>query len=464
MSDKTLRIDLTVSDRDAIDAIEQAAEALDKVTRSYGGVTQAIDRTKTRHINAQRQLNQANRGGGSGGGGGGGAGPSGTHASQRRGPKGPNNPWADLGAAQAMYAAAVASGDPNQINPALLQMAKAQRRVTQAKNIINSQYGPPTQKPQKTAGQLWMDALMTSRVGNNVSPLVGRMVPALSATTGMGAPQLMIAAAAITAFTMALVKGHDRVIEFSKMLFGGGGTITQTGAAYPLMVALGGRGSTAEIQGFGNLLHGGGLAAGAAASLGINPVGGPFGDFNYTNKYLQALRKLSDPGMNQSDAKRISMMLGIEEQVGQLRMMSPGLRKRLLSENLGHTETTMRQHIDTQAILGLEMDRFMKAMGDLGTIILPLVNAGLEMLVSLFRGITGILGYDDKKYWADTEKASRDRNTRAIDELTAIIGDTARWYGDRGQGPGVLPPGYTRFLNLSKVMNGYAKGLGAVSI
>jgi len=139
-------------------------------------------------------------------------------------------------------------------------------------------------KMAQTLGQKIKSAIMTTRVGAGagglqVAPLVGRLAalhPAIAVVTG-----------ALAGMGLALNRAKDAALGFAGLRATLGGSPQETAAAKSAAASLG-LDPNATSQALRDAIQSG-AGASYAAQAGINQVGGPFGDNNYSKKLIKAL-------------------------------------------------------------------------------------------------------------------------------------------------------------------------------
>ena len=170
-------------------------------------------------------------------------------------------------------------------------------------------------QPQPSLMDKITKAVMTSRISANggLMPLVGK----LAAIAG---PEIALVAAALKPvldIVSSLVEEGAKFERQTELAYAtGGGTAGQSSVVTATSMAMGfntqqlGRGLS---QGYGPMI---------AGELGLNPIGGPFGDMDYNRKSIKILEAIAKAGeKNFTEARRIAEALG-QPEVAQFALLS----------------------------------------------------------------------------------------------------------------------------------------------
>jgi len=159
-----------------------------------------------------------------------------------------------------------------------------------------------TPKAPKTVGQKAMDALMTSRIGaGGAMPLVGKLVGLLGPVGTLLAVALPAAIEAFTAGTEALTSNIRNL-----SLLGGSARSADRAAK------MAGLGSGADAASSMRSALGSGAGAGYAASLGINPNFGSFGNMSYGDMVNKVIKDIATSSSFEQ-ARRKAELAGVPE-------------------------------------------------------------------------------------------------------------------------------------------------------
>lgn len=260
--------------------------------------------------------------------------------------------------------------------------------------------------------------------------------------------------------------------------FSVGGTSRQMAQLRGLSTGLGHDLSSEALQ-FGQNIHSSGSARAAAASIGVNPIGGPFGDRNYAQKFLQTLDRLRrvDERLAQSLAERMGMNM---ETVGMARMMSNSTWKQLMNSTPVKSRLDQRWSAEQMGQQGITQNNGQKMLDSLGRTFQPMVTVGNEMLNRYILGPMSEVMDDFSRRAQETEtwmfdkmglgpgkddkKAdATNKNTEAIMELSKIIGE-----GMYGMGAGaasrVVPGGVGAVGNAERWAYGQKVAIGGISL
>lgn len=212
-----------------------------------------------------------------------------------------------------------------------------------------------------------------------------------------GALLLGALGAALTGAVAAATMFSKKMRELSTGMFTSGASMGQMKALSGLAGALGM--SSSELgqraRSFGDLLTGGGIPAGLAAQIGINPYGGLGGDQNFFGKFQKALEYITDPNTSFNRASIMSRQFGMEDMM-YLRFASPDLRRQALGATGMGSAEEMRKAADAQIQFNLTLKELTKTLMELGQLVLPTLtlamkNFGLIVSTSLTGGLIGML-------------------------------------------------------------------------
>lgn len=305
-----------------------------------------------------------------------------------------------------------------------------------------------------------------------------------------------LAGVAITATKSVKAMG-DQAAEISYRSAGSrfalGATNGQYGRLGALSAALG-IDAASEAQAFGQTIHSNPMARATAASMGINPVGGPWGDRNYADKFLRSLDILRKT--NEELARSLSDRLGINpETVGRARAMGDYTWASLMRTAPRRSAFAERISADMhgeKAVSQNNWDRFRNAVGTVvnplqsmaqkafNTVTSPVVNYA-EQVARIFepiinpiytgvmKGMEGVQLMIDKIMEATGTKAPGERdkatekNTEALSALTKAINEGI--YGTAAGAAGrAIPVGATTIGNAERIMYGQRMMMGGVSL
>lgn len=233
--------------------------------------------------------------------------------------------------------------------------------------------------PKKGAGHFAMQALMSSRFGAGAGggmqlmPLVGRTVQALAAL----GPAALGAAAGIG--TMAgmiatVVNSIQSVGAFTGRMAGNATTPGTQGALDRLNGVLGGDASGMAQQFGSNIKHG--VGAGWAASHGINPYSGPFGDINVGDKFLKALQVIGK-AQTYAEAQRMAAMTGTPGAANYW-YLSESNKRDAQSRASGYSEKDIRSAVNGQYALTKLSDAFEKLINKLAVSFAPVLTTVID--------------------------------------------------------------------------------------
>lgn len=463
-----IRIDLAVADNDAVQAFRDVEAAMKEVKKSQGqtvsGFRRAIpviDQLANSYArlaaNASAAADQVNR---ATGGGGASSLParvrwqigSGRARSTRppRPPKAP--PILDPQTALAYYNGQIRGGNATPANVAGYN--RAQRAINAAdpnkqlaSAILRSRF---FQVGNKIVGQpLGIDImkLLGSGQGNALAGIFNGGIPGAAGSGaggagGIGALGSAASAAAGplaalgAAATMGVAAFHEAAQLMQKMNLKAslGGSYGDFSAATRVGAFLGNSGLAGQVASGIQ----GGYGAGYAASIGVNPLGGPFGDMNSSKKFNQIARDIAN-SRTYEEARRKAAMVGAPE-LANLQQLSGGTKDRLLNGKggpgsdsykaalelnaemaiLGQSLDDIRVKFLTPTIKSLNMaaegfDRVDKfAHGFFSTVSQALGTSALGGLVNIWEQITGGGSKGSKE-------SATERNTRAINENTRAL-------------------------------------------
>lgn len=331
----------------------------------------------------------------------------------------------------------------------------------------------------KTPWQRVMQAVMTTRfnIGKNgvgVSPLIGRTLAALSgaggaagaagaaggaglAGVGAVAGPVALAVAAIIGFTKATLWAGEQLKEMAGDLVTGGGSAYESSVARGIGQATGlGPNAAAQFQ----QRISGGVGAGFAAGIGINPIGGPFGDINYNAKLIKAAEAIMR-APNLEAARRLAEGLGTPE-LANLKMYSKSTQQDILKRfGGGASQAEMASGMELSYWTGRLTDQFMVLAA---RILMPAIKtltvffewiqkiiAALEVMYRLLYPFGGSGGQSSNPVKENTQAI--EENTRAIKEMRETMGG--------GQRAARALPNRLNGLNLSDdaVRRGLAGGM-----
>lgn len=305
--------------------------------------------------------------------------------------------------------------------------------------------------PKDFMGKL-KDVLYTSRMDadGNLMPLVGRMAGMI----GISAVAFTVATLGVKLFAQALQVASEHAKMFTMSILAAGGNAGSAKALSGYGSALGiAPGDLArQIQ---SAIGSGGTASGYAAGLGINTMGGPYGDINYAAKS----KKILDDIMYSKDmetAIRKSEMLGMPE-MAQLQNLSP-MTKKMLGSSTGMSAKDTQVFADFNAQLGIFVNH-LKTLGSglLGELlaklnmVLTIVNAANAGMVMMWEGIMSFIKKIASWLGINMESKREDainKNTEAVHGLRkAIEGRETMGGGARAQA--AVPSGING-LNLNE--------------
>lgn len=195
-----------------------------------------------------------------------------------------------------------------------------------------------------------MNMLMRSRIDST-----GNLMPLMMDLAKIMGPEVT----AVAAVTLTAVRAGMKVISDADALLGsyrnalvmGGGTTGDARTATRIQSAIG-----VDVSGVGrNLMSGYGPVA--AAGAGVNPLGGPFGDMNYTEKGLKILDYIRR-ATNFNEARRRAELSGSPEAAG-VNLLTPTTYNRLRSTQAGEaSEGNIRNQAEFQANVAILKDSF----------------------------------------------------------------------------------------------------------
>lgn len=468
-----IKIDLVVADTPAIQAFKavgelmrDASKAQNSLNASFRKAIPLVDRLANSYAklatNASAAADQVNRvsgqtvpaasRGGSGGRSGGG------RAISQRAPKAP--PIVDPAQAMSYYGEQIRSGNASAANVAgynrAVRASRAkdpQHQLTNA--VMRSRF---FQVGNKLVGQpLGIDikALMQSGQGGALSQILNGGIPlgglggaaggagaaggggigALGAAAGaLAAP---LAAAAVAAGMVAAAFSEAAGLMKSANLRAQiGGSGREFSAATRVGAYFGNQGLAGQVA--SNIQSG--YGAGYAASIGVNPNGGPFGDMNSSKKFNAIARDIGN-SKTYDEARRKAAMVGAPE-LANLQQLKGSTRDALLGGGFGNSEESYKSALELNAqmaILGQSFDtlrvQFLlptiqglnaaaSAFNQLDkfthgfalTVAQAFGSSGLGNLINAWNKITG--GGSSKNVESATE-----RNTRAVNENTRALKD-----------------------------------------
>jgi hypothetical protein len=296
---------------------------------------------------------------------------------------------------------------------------------------------------QKNPQSPVMRAVMSSRLGIgqggfSAMPLVSQLLPAL-ASAGPAGLAAAAALAAVAAAATVASKSLSIIGDMTDIKYGSMATGRSMGALSGLK-AMG-----FDVSGDAHALQGmfdsSGAARAAGASVGINTVGGPFGNYNVGDKLADAIKRGIIDAPTQSRAERFAVATGTEKYLN-LRDMSPAIRDQLLKGMSGaDSPENRRLAADFHGQVGIAQNKFNDLMLKLGVVILPVVNDAMDKVTKGLDNFNSMIEasplYQIYKHFnpdkpaekKDTLKDAVDENTRALRQNTETLGG-----GQRAQG------------------------------
>lgn len=495
-----IKIDLVVADTPAIQAFKAVAELMREASKAQNSLNASfrkaiplVDRLANSYAklaaNASAAADQMNRVSGqtvptSGRGGGLGSG----RAVSQRAPKAP--PIVDPAQAMSYYGGQIRGGNASAANVAGYNRAVRASRAKDPQNqltnaVMRSRF---FQVGNKLVGQpLGIDikALMQSGQGGALSQILNGGIPlgglgggavrgaagaaggaggggigALGAAAGaLAAP---LAAAAVAAGMVAAAFSEAAGLMKSAGLRAEiGGSGREFSAASRVGAYFGNQGLAGQVA--SNIQ--GGYGAGYAASIGVNPNGGPFGDMNSSRKFTQIARDIGN-SKTYEEARRKAAMVGAPE-LANLQQLKGSTRDALLGGGFGNSEESYKAALELNAqmailgqsfdtlrvqfllptIQGLnaaaaafnQLDKF--THGFVSTVAKALGTSGIGGLVDAWNKITG--GGSAK-----SAESATDRNTRAVNENTRALKDK-EIVGGGPRASGAIPRGINGINGIS---------------
>lgn len=258
---------------------------------------------------------------------------------------------------------------------------------------------------------------------------------------------IAIAAAGLAAEFLALkavVSGTvSTLIKFASSIGYGGGSVGQTwrlaglGLTGQDAYSIGQRAST-------------GYGAAMAMRYGVNPIGGPFGDMNYTGKALKILERF----MTTSDvreARQMAEVFGLQDK-WYLRQASPYWKKQALQGESSDTIVGAREMADFRVAVDVAKRNWQQLVVELGTPILKGAAAAMSVLMKAVNGIRAAIKFMDDHLpsWlkrilggggTDRDIATKE-NTRAINANTRVMKEGREWLGGP-RGDRAMPAAWT---------------------
>jgi len=236
-----------------------------------------------------------------------------------------------------------------------------------------------------------------------------------------------------------------------------------------------------------------------ATKIGVNPIGGPFGDNNYAGKLAQGIKELSNRGKySDAGAYRIADAYGPEfaQAVMTRRMASQGVIDKVDQLHADLTPAQMQGAVDNQLLMNAELEKSSMLFAQLGATLLPSINAALSTMADVLQFVSRYVQVyidwlrilqdvgDDwshlphdiqqlKEDWKaagtqqqDAHRAAMDRNTASLDQNTIAIdkmrGDFTG-YGS-GRAKNAIPKGWYAYGNSHDAAIGRQMANGAITV
>lgn len=238
-----------------------------------------------------------------------------------------------------------------------------------------------------------------------------------------------IAAAAIAAFAIGVAKATVVLNDMARNWVSNGGSFGQSQSAARIAALTGVDASSFS----GNL-------PGTAAAAGINPIGGPFGDMNYSEKLRKAARFVAR-ARSLDDARRRAAMVGSPE-LANTYLLRPDQQKWMQKQGM-QNEGEAKRAAQLMADLQIAWANFSTVFVKLATpFVATLSNIGrtfawlmdkIEAFADWIRNKLGLGGNEGGK------KSPLDRNTEATDQLTRAMKDVRETLGGGPRAQGALP-------------------------
>lgn len=351
------------------DGQDSLRDSMEKSLRVTGSYVFQLERLARAMQQVRGQMGgRSSIGAGSGGGGGG---------SANRQPKLPST-FGDPQAVISSYSQAAWNGDPyavKMVNRAQTQIKAHQR----AQKVINPYAF------QKTPAQQYMSAMMRTRfmmgpggkmvamplgadiakfgtgmMGGGLGDAMGgasTMVQSLSAVTG-GASAASAAFAVLAGSAMSLKARFDSLMSTQAT---GGGSMADSSIVNRLESRFPGL----KDWGRGTM---DGIQAAEAQAAGINPVGGPYGDTNYSQKQIDAVRYIANQPTYE-DARRKAEALGLPAEVANAQRLSAEQKRKLFQPNnsdASYDPSKLVQNEEQRRKYGEGVQRAWETIGNIG--------------------------------------------------------------------------------------------------
>lgn len=237
-----------------------------------------------------------------------------------------------------------------------------------------------------------------------------------------------LAVMAIGAFALGVAKATVALNDMARSWVANGGSFGQSQSAARI----------AALTGVGASSFSGNLP-GTAAAAGINPVGGPFGDMNYSEKLRKAARFVAR-ARSLDDARRRAAIVGSPD-LANTYLLRPDQQKWMQKAGM-QNEGEARKAAQTMADLQIAWSNFSSLFIKVSTpFIVTLSNISktftwlMDKFDEIYNRIRKMLGLDSN----DGKKSPIDRNTEATDQLTRTMKDMRETLGGGPRAQGALP-------------------------
>lgn len=357
----------------------------------------------------------------------------------------PGGPYSNIALRKNQLALAQQSGDPLAIADAQSNLLAAYRRLARSQGIKST---PPVIGTAPSFGARLQRAIYSSRFNvGGASPLFGQ-VAGLAGLT----PKNPVTIALLAGLASVAAAGKINGMQGLNLTTANPGSISRMGKVLGFDPMSGPIDFQSSIQS--------GAGRSFAQRAGINPLYNEFtgqgGDF--AEKQSKFIRYYGDPRKSSNRAAAAaSRAVGMEQEIGMSRMISPGVRDLVYKPGIQFSKKNMQDSANATALANRGLSEFQMMLNKLGASVLPAVNTVLKdntriwnaiapTINRVFDGLQRFMEFASKMGWftgliarllewlesnKDEKKAGKD-----IKEAASDLKDAAKAFRDGVYGQG----------------------------
>jgi hypothetical protein len=332
--------------------------------------------------------------------------------------------------------------------------------------------------------QKLMNVFTTSRYGaNGLMPLVGRTLALLPA-------EFKPVIAALTAMAIVANSAADSIRQFRQEMLTSGGTREESGRLRALGSAIGVENMGQMARQLAQTLATNGMAAGAAATIGVHDIGNPYAsDLDKAKNLERIIDHITDSSISDYEARRFAILLDVESLLA-LRDASQdvvwALKRQGESSAFVNDAAATNEAANFHGMIAELSASFGDLVSVIGQFVMPILTTfggilagvfeilavALKSILVVFQPVLTLFSFFGRLLgdllqgiarvmaWLgmgsdNSEQNSRDRHTDAMNEHSRMLKEGTFGGGARARGAlapqGMYGPGSNRGINPSQM-------------